>query len=290
MKKAIAVYLDDSDKMETEFSWLYKTWTLYSLEKEYDLVVYYNPTALPRLEKFEGIITIPMPYTRMAPSYKFLNSHYFCLPEHCEPLTEYDYLMKTDCDVFLTKHMKGYVPSKFMVGEGGYYQTDNATKVDFIKKACEALGLRYHYLTGIGASFFSTAKQVINVTASQARITEIVLSSYFKETSDHPSGFNNGIASMIAGEMIINHCFSNQHVVLYALDSKCWKTTEMGNDVLHIHAWHTSLEWSKHKFFDGKYADWNVSFADAFDNAANYCHWVATTPLEEIKKYKKHFE
>ena len=51
IEKAIAVYLDNSDKIEEEFSWLYKTWLLYSLDKEFDLVVYYSPDAKDRLEK-----------------------------------------------------------------------------------------------------------------------------------------------------------------------------------------------------------------------------------------------
>ena len=85
-RKAIAVYFDDSDKMDIEFSWLWKTWRLYSLENEYDLVVYYNPTASERLKKYDGIVKFPMPYIRMAEKYKFLNSHYFCTDEWSEPL------------------------------------------------------------------------------------------------------------------------------------------------------------------------------------------------------------
>ena len=38
-QKAIVVYVDDSDKILTEFSWLYKTWKLYSLGEEFNSVV-----------------------------------------------------------------------------------------------------------------------------------------------------------------------------------------------------------------------------------------------------------
>jgi hypothetical protein len=94
---------------------------------------------------------------------------------------------------------------------------------------------------------------------------------------------------MIAGEVAINHVFNNQHVTLYCLDSKCWETSKIGNDVLHIHAWHTDQKWSKHQYFNGEYKDWNVEFTEAFDNAANYCHWIANTSIENIYKYKKLF-
>ena len=90
-KKAIAVYLDNSDKMEIELSWLYKTWVLYSLEEEFDLVVYYHPSAENRLHNFVGIVPVEMPYIGMSTQYKFLNSHYFCTNQWNKPLKKYKY-------------------------------------------------------------------------------------------------------------------------------------------------------------------------------------------------------
>lgn len=288
--KAIAVYLDDSDKMEQELSWLYKSWILHSLDEEFDLAVYYNPTAKERIDNFPKIIPIEMPYVRMAHQYKFLNSHYFCLKEYNEPLRKYDFLLKTDCDVFLTKNLKKYTPSKFMAGEGGYYDQKDENKINFIKKVSKALGLGYNHMPNIGASFFSKTETVLSVVGLQAQITEYLLLNYFKDNkTDEESGFKPGIASMIAGEIAVNHAFSNQHVALYTLDSKCWETSQLGTDVLHIHAWHTHFKWSKHSFFNNEYSDWKVLTEDAFKNAANYCHWIATTPIETIWEYRKVF-
>lgn len=290
-QKAIAVYLDDSNKMEEELSWLYKTWILYSLEKEFDLIVYYNPTAENRIKNFPGVYFEKMSPIRMADKYKFLNSHYFCKSPYSDILKKYKYLLKTDCDVFLTKNMRNFYPSCFLVGQGGYYDQKDDKKISFIKKIAKELNLSYNHMPNIGASYFGETNQILYVVSLQSDITEHLLDNHFKTNDkiDPDSGFHVGISSMIGGEIAINHCFNNQHVNLYTLDSKCWKTSNIGSDVTHIHAWHTSQPWSKHAYFRGEYKDWIVTIDDAFDNAANYCHWIATTPLDKILKYKNHF-
>lgn len=82
-----------------------------------------------------------------------MNSHYFCLDEWSETLKKYDYLLKTDCDVFLTHNLKGYEPSKLLVGEGGYYDTDDENKINFIKKISNDFNLKYRHMSNVGASF-----------------------------------------------------------------------------------------------------------------------------------------
>lgn len=288
IEKAIAVYLDNLDKIEEEFSWLYKTWLLYSLDKEFDLVVYYSPDAKDRLEKYTGIKPVEMGAVRYSNVYKFLKSHYFCLDEYNEPLKKYKYLFKTDCDVFLTKNLKNFTPSKLMIGQGGFYDQTDEKKINFIKKIAKELNLTYNNMSGVGASFFGETRAVLNLVKVQIYLTEYLLLNCFKNKNgiDEESGFHVGISSMIAGELAVNASFANQHINLYTLDSKCWESTKIGSDVIHIHAWHSYQTWSKHSYFNGEYKDKIVNFEDAFDNASNYCHWIATTPLEKILKIR----
>jgi len=287
-KKAIVVYLDNSDKMETEFTWLYKTWLLWSLEDEYDLVVYYNPDGLERIKKFKGIVAIPMPYIRIAQKYKFLNSHYFCYEkEYSNHLLKYDYIMKTDCDVFLTERMRGFIPSKIMIGEGGYYSNSDIDKMRWIENLSKKWGLSHKGFNYIGASFFGETDKVINLTLNQALLTENLLLHIKNDSEFEKVGFQPGIASMIAGEMIVNHTLSQQHFIPYSIDSKCWETTKIGSDTLHIHAWHTNQKWSKHDFFKELYNDWVVDKDDAFSNSANYCQFISKLDYDELYNLKK---
>ena len=282
--KAIAVYVDNSERMVTEFSWLWKTWKYHNLDSEFDLVVYHHPDVLEKLRVFSDIQKISMSPIRMSEKYKFLNSHYFCIDEWSEPLKKYDYLLKTDCDVFLTYNLKGYTPSKLLVGEGQYYQSEDQKKIDFIKKVSQDFNLNYKHMSNIGASFFGKTEIVLGIVMNQITATEHILLNYFSESDDDKqSGFNVGIASMIAGEIVINGLTSQQHVNLYSLDSKCWEQ-EIGTDTLHIHAWHTDKKWSKHSYFNGEYKDWVVSEEDKYKSAAHYCQFIANLDIRIFTK------
>jgi hypothetical protein len=226
---------------------------------------------------------IEMTPIRMSTEYGFLNSHYFCLDEWSEPLKEYDFLLKTDCDVFLTHNLIGYTPSKLHVGQGNYYNSENIKKIDFIKKICDNFNFKYKHMSNIGASFFGRTDYVLYIVKNQALITEHILKNYFIESDiDDESGFHKGISSMIAGEVIVNAGFSQQHVSLYTIDSKCWESTLIGSDVLHIHAWHTTQKWSKHQFFNGDYNDWVVDEKDMNKSASDYCQFFANLNIEEV--------
>lgn len=316
--KAIAVYLDDSDKLQIEFSWLYKSWILNRLDEEWDLIVYYNPKASSRLDGFDKVITIPMKPIGMSDKYPFLNSHYFCRPPYNKPLLTYDYILKTDCDVFLTHNLKNYDPgNKFHYGTGGFYSNDakeekaqinwianhlvpNLEKLKFPNKNAY-LDLNYRFITSVGASFLGKSSTVVNVTDWQSLLTEELLLNHFGKSNAMrtiPGGVPNqhgkhqrvigpniaeGIASMLAGEIIINSIFTQQHCNSWSLDTKCWEYTSLSSEVLHIHAWHTSQKFSKHDYFCGNYKDWVVHYDDRLKNCANYCQWIASTSVSEIK-------
>lgn len=286
-KKAIVVYLDDNPKIDVEFSWLWKTWKLYSLEEEFDLVVYHPKEAKKRVSKYYGIYTIEMPNIRMSHNYKFLNSHYFCLPEWSKPLEKYKNIFKTDCDVFLTEHIKNYTPSKLLVGQGGYYQLEETQKIDYIKSLSKDIGYIYRNMPLVGASMFGNTNYITSIVSKQAILTEDILEKYSKTKEFTDAGFHNGISSMIAGELVVNDLLSHQYINLYCIDSKCWETTKLGKDVIHIHAWHTDQKWSKHAFFRGEYNDWKVDIKDAFKNAANYCQFIAKLSIDDLNIYKE---
>jgi hypothetical protein len=283
-EKVIVVYLDNYDKIDSEFSWLYKTWLLHSLDEEFDLMVYYEPTAKHRLRKYPGIVQIPMPCIRMGDKYPFLKSCYMYDEGWCEPIRKYKYVFKTDCDVFLTSNLRGYTPGQILIGKGGYYNALDEKKVQHMKHLTEKVfNGHYRYCTNVGASYYGKTEWIVSTCQQVSMVTEILLRNNLF------GPFDKGIASMLAGEIVINSTSSNQRFVLYALDYICWKTTSVtATDTLHIHAWHSKEPWSKHRFFEGVYSDWKIdSYEQALENAVNYCHWIATTPIEEIARIRE---
>lgn len=281
-EKVIVVYLDDYDKIDTEFSWLYKTWKLHALDQEFDLLVFYSPTALNRLYKYPGIRAVEMPDIGLSKEYPFLKSSYMFNEPWCVYIRPYKYVFKTDCDVFLTQHLKQYVPHLLLLGKGEYYDSSQDQFIQHLKWLSTKFGWTYRYLTNVGSSLFGDTQTVISICQLINSITEQILKNEWF------GPFKQGVTSMIAAELAINAVCSQQHVVLYALDSKPWKTTKVGSDTLHIHAWHTSHQWSKHQFLSNQYQDWKIeSYEKACDNAANYCQWIATTPIEQIMEQRQ---
>ena len=96
---------------------------------------------------------------------------------------------------------------------------------------------------------------------------------------------HKGVSSMLGGEMSVNYFYREEDLVLNALDAEC-NNNKMDESVIHIHAWHTIPFWSKHQFFQKSYAALRINFIDAFSSTGSYCHWIATTPIEEIKRYR----
>ena len=50
-KNAIIVYIDNKEKCVEEFSWLWKSWLMWNINKEWDLVAFTNPAIIETIEK-----------------------------------------------------------------------------------------------------------------------------------------------------------------------------------------------------------------------------------------------
>ena len=82
-------------------------------------------------------------------------------------------------------------------------------------------------------------------------------------------------------EWAVNELFNPEDIQLGRLDSYC-NNQIIDDSILHIHAWHTFPFWSKHQFWNGDYDGLQIDFEKAMTRTSGYCHWIATTPLEEI--------
>jgi len=293
--KAIVVYVDDTPRCLEEFSWLLKSWLLWELESEFDIVAYHNPTADSKIPDHPNLIKKPMVPThetnKFWDEYRFVNSFsMFQDPAEDKWIREnYTHIMKTDCDVFLTHHLAGRKPEKVLLGLGGYMHwhqdvEKNHTKIttDKIIKVVKKLGYRYDHINHVGASLFGPVNLVTDVVNFQFETTEYLLKNEWLASPGIHLKWYKGVASMYAVQIAVNHLLSRQHVIAYAIDSTCWKGTKINEDVIHIHAWHTDLMFSKHAWFRGEYEKLTPSQVPT--NAADYCLWIASNDLNELKK------
>jgi hypothetical protein len=286
--KAIVVYLDAGEKAAEEFSWLNKTYQLWDLHREYDLVVYHNPAVQP--PKGEGLVARPL--APMADEdgfwsdYPFVNSFAMFRQEREQEwiLDRYEHLFKTDCDVFLTANLRGLEPGQVLLGYGGYMEHPETHDevVQNLVRIFKKLRISDGGLNHVGASIFGPARQVLPVVADHLALTRYLLDTEWKNGDPGKwPGWYRGVASMYAIHLAVNKNLQARNVRLNALDSFCLDN-KITRDVLHIHAWHCVADFSKHKWFAGKYRP--RSFSGIPEVAKDYCLCVASSSLEELRK------
>ena len=289
-KKAIVVYVDKTEQCLEEFTWLYKTWLLWDLQLEYDIVAFCNPEILNRLPENSALILKALEPLHgkndIWHDYGFVNSFaMFNDQSNVDLVSKYDYILKSDCDVFLTQHLKGLNPTKVMIGQGGYMlQGDPTPIINRLKNYSEKFGLTYANMNHIGASIFAKTEQVVSAVKAHFSITKIILKTGWAE-GDRGTwpGWYKGVASMYGIHIVINHMYGPQLCNLYSIDSRCWDLP-IEKDVYHIHAWHTDEYWSKHNYFRNKYDKLIVQ--EIPKRAEEYCHWISSNTLGEILKLK----
>ena len=286
--KAIVVYLDAGEKAAEEFSWLQKTYHLWDLQREYDLVVYHNPAVQP--PQGAGVLARPLP--PMAgedvfwSDYPFVNSFamFRAGTEREWILDRYDYLLKTDCDVFLTANLRGLAPDQVLLGYGGYMEhTETRDEVaKNLARIARELRIPDAGLNHVGASIFGRTRDVVPVISDHFALTRRLLETEWKNGDPGRwPGWYRGVASMYAIHLAVNKNLQARNIRLNALDSFCLDN-KISRDVLHIHAWHCVADFSKHKWFAGKYRP--RSFSNIPDLAKDYCLCVASCSLEELRK------
>ena len=288
--KAIVVYVDDSDRCLEEFTWLHKTWLFWDLNEEYDIVVFCNPNVISKLPKCSNLVIQPLePLNKPGTiwqNYGFVNSFaMFNDEENVKLVSKYDYILKSDCDVFLTNWIKGLNPSKALIGQGGYMEHGDTEEIlNNIKAISKKFKLRYSNMNHIGASIFAKTEEVTAIVKYHFQLTKYLLQTGWKagDIGQWP-GWYKGVASMYAIHITINHFYGPQNCTLYAIDSKCWDLN-IEQDVYHIHAWHAPKYWSKMRHFEGQYEKYNAESIPT--TAQEYCHWVSTNSLEEMLKIK----
>ena len=287
-KKAIVVYVDDKEKTLEEFTWLYKTWKLNDLDTEYDLVVYGPYQINNKLYTDNNLIFREMNSIPSIDSfwkgYDFVNS-FGMFNDDIERnwILRYDFILKTDCDVFLTENLRGLDGNKLHIGFGGYMMEE----IDEIQKnlidIASELNLKYKHINHIGASLYGKTSDVIKITFFQFKLTKLILIRFGNTVGSWPGWFR-GVSSMYAIHLSVNHICDLINIKLNVLDEFCGSGV-IDKSTYHIHAWHYEGYFSKHKWFKGEYDKLIVYKIPTIVN--EYCHWVVSNSLDEMLKIKQ---
>jgi hypothetical protein len=287
----VMVYIDNHPTMLQDFEWIYKSWIYSGNWTTSDMIVVHHPDvahALPLSEP--GIVGVPcLPVARpgsVFDGYHFMNS-IGCLsgPHVDEIALRYPYLLRTDADVFLTRHLKDLRPSYPVHGRGHYHRTQ-----DFREKMlefCHRHGVTHFNHFGCGHSLLAESRLVVHFLRRQTYWCEMLL----RDFGDDPANWGTwpdwfrGVSSMYAAEIaaqeLVNECLIMGRERILDVESLC--QTKLDSLVFHIHAVHTDQYFSKFEYRKGAYDGADLNALD-LDFINQYCHWLAATPVDEVKR------
>ncbi|MDR5740685.1 MULTISPECIES: hypothetical protein [unclassified Caballeronia] len=287
----VMIYVDNSATMLQEFEWIYKSWIFSGNWTTSDLIVVHHPDvahALPLDD--EGIVGVPCLPVAVPGSpfegYHFMNSIGCVSGPHIDDIAlRYPFLLRTDADVFLTSNLVDFRPSYPVHGRGHYHR-----RPDFREKMldfCKRHGVIHHNHFGCGSSLLAQSQLVVPFLRRQTYWCEKLL----RDFGDDPANWGTwpdwfrGVSSMYAAEIAAAEA-GNAFLRLgreRILDVESFCDEKIDSLVFHIHAVHTDTYFSKFEYRNGAYDDVDINALD-ISYIDQYCHWLAATPLEDIKR------
>ncbi|CAF2816003.1 unnamed protein product [Rotaria sp. Silwood2] len=152
----------------------------------------------------------------------------------------YDFILKTDLDVFITKKFANYIPSTLntlLVGHGGYSTEFNTRRLGRIARD---MGWKYQNLTNIGSTWYGSpyvAQRIANLTLDAMLHLSI-----------------NEFCAVEREQKLSTLLWPDWHygVLNQSTTNKDQNDIEKNNR-LHLHCWHTYLPFSKFQFKENKY-------------------------------------
>lgn len=289
--RAIVTFVEDKNFLIVEIFNLYKSCLVSKVNTNTDLIICAPESMWDKLPQDSFVILLPTESISkdnctscniIWQGYHFVNSIH-CLVEHKEYLSKYQYILKTDCDVFLTENFLNFFSDKFYTGTGAY--CNGAEVKSKLTEIAKRKGYRHQGIHDIGATWYGKSNLILNSCELTMTILENILGNEFKDGVGKWPGWFRGVSSMYASEIAVNHVVDNFTVsTLFDAPSDSdtlWKTT----GVYHIHCWHTNTIYSKYKFIDGKYDEINPDTLN--DQKTNeYCLKIALSNLTILKPFK----
>lgn len=280
---AIAVYIDNKENIITEFGWLYNSWLLSGSWRTSRIVAFHHPAiSQDDLPKDNDIEYIPLaPLTERETEwrdYPFINSVWFLTVPEASMLAKYKYVLKTDCDCFLTPYFPDLRPRLATFGAGMFaYDPDVAIRFVTIAKKWGISPV----FNNVGSSFMAHSGMVLQQMQTQMEYCRKLKAEEFKNGYGTWPGWYQGVLTMYAGQLAAWSIFSFG-MNIGGLDVHCMAREQMSPQDYHIHAWHTDGYFSKHKWRLGEYRNYDMNALDK-TMIADYCLWIAGAGPEIIK-------
>ena len=293
VKIAITAYVDNKAKFVDEANLM--TYSGRGLDGRFTFVLYAHPDIVDQLDRHMNVEIIPytVPDTQFYNQYQFAKSMVFPY-DMPEPLLKYDYICKTDTDVFITPMMNNFpfTTNKIYVGLG-CYSTSEAS-VESLKKAAIDFGYsEYKRIADMHSTIIGPTKDIIEIMRLSDKLEEemyygleepgewgsdVLWRGYY----DH----NSGACSMYAMEIVLSSVYDNENIVVIdSLDAKS-EDKRSWTEVYHMHQYHHDFIYSKFQAKYGAYLD--AEYTDGI-SCADYSLNTYISKLNYMKNKSKFF-
>lgn len=273
---AITTYIDNNNDCMAEFKWLYNSW-IYSKSNEMsDIVVFHNPSIKKEFfvdypdVKFVPLVPLSEKDTSWK-DYKFINSVYFLTTmEASQVLLPYRYVLRTDCDVFITPHFKNLRPRLATFGVGLF--AVEPIVAARLAQISDKWGIKSVF-NNVGSTVMAGSNYLLQYNHIHLEYCKKLRMDEFKDGYGKWPGWFFGVLTMYAGQLATNSYFGTG-ITMGGLDVHCMARSEMCKTDYHIHAWHTYDYFSKFQWRRGDYTSFDMEKLNK-NCIADYCLFMA---------------
>ncbi|WLV25333.1 hypothetical protein QR721_03640 [Aciduricibacillus chroicocephali] len=271
LRRAVVVFVEDNKHLLLQLGCLYASFKHIG-SSDTDLIVFGTEEALRKVP--EDCIKVQYDIAADPPEfldYRFINSISCLVGEQADFLNDYDLILRTDADVFLTPSWNSYYPELYTVGRGGYVN-DEITREN-IKLISSKFNLTHKGLHNLGSTHYGDARLVREVCKLATELTAYILTEEFKEGEGQWPSWYRGVATMYACEIAANHLVGQIKVDPTKLDVGSASDDSIEGHP-HIHCWHTDNMFSKFQFTAGNYDHLSMDNLDV-NKINEYCLYNA---------------
>lgn len=272
MRRGIVVFLENKRSLMIQFGYLYTSFK-YINSKDTDLIVFGPEEALQKIPNDCIKVHCKSVDEKKWSNYRRINSIACMNSENSNILFDYDILLRSDVDTFLTPAWNSFYPHQYTVGKGGY--VNNSIVKEKLINIANKFGLKHRGIHNLGSSHYGSTKIIRDVYQLALKIADYLINVEFRDSPGKWPSWYKGVSIMYSCEIAVNHLIDNFNLDYANLDYPSTSKDSIQNHA-HIHCWHTDKVFSKFAFETGKY---NRLTTDSLDlnKVNNYCLDIALT-------------
>ena len=223
-------------------------------------------------------------------SYNYLDSIIMAFDGYKYFKNNFDFLLRTDMDIFLTPLFAKWLPlncNDFITGGGAFGHDFNMKRLN---KAAKYMNLEFLNIRNLGSTWYSTPAQIRIVSYYTLVSMAYLNSEEFSEPERQSKvgtilwpEWHYGVLLLYGQCIAMNHLIATKQITVKKLDNLIDYSSDNEGSIfskVHIHVYHGDTIFSKFYFRDGRYDNMTLPRGD-FNQIKYYCLNIA---LESKRK------